>query len=382
MTTSELIEDAAHLETLANQWDQLAVAAGEPFRSPHWMLPWWEHASPPGAQLRVVAVSDGDTLVGLAPLYREPGRSTVSRYRFLSAPAALRTGPLVRPGREADVMAEFCRVLGPVDPPADLITLDGVSTSEAWPQQMCSDWPGTRPPRLLHDIARPAPWLDLTGSTYEGWLAAKSKNFREQMRRRRRKLDKMGASFRLTEDEADLERDLDSFIRLHHARWKERGGSGVLSNAVERMLPVVARRLLPEGRFRLWTLEVDEQAISSHLFVAAGGELSYWLGGFDEEWSAQQPSLQVLITAIEDAWARDDRRVDLGGGGQAYKYRLADSVEMLEWSYFVPRGPRYARARADLLPTLTKRAVLARIPDGSKDRVKRALGRATSGAGL
>ena len=382
MTTCELIEDVARLEALGDGWDQLAVDAGEPFRSPHWMLPWWEHASPAGARLRVVAVTDGDALVGLAPLYSDPRRSSVSRYRFLSAPAALRTGPLVRPGHEAEVMHEVCRILGPVDPPADLITLDGVSTRDGWPQQMRSAWPGGRPPRVLHDISRPAPWLDLSQGTYETWLASKSKNFREQMRRRRRKLEKMGATFRLTKNESEVEADLDSFIRLHHSRWKERGGSGVLTNAVERMLPTVAGRLLAGGRFRLWTLEVDGRAISSHLFIAAGGDVSYWLGGFDEEWSAQQPSLQVLIVAIEDAWARGDRRVDLGGGGQSYKYRLADLVETLEWSYFVPAGPKYARSRAELLPTLTKRAVLARIPKESKDRVKRALGRATSGAAL
>jgi CelD/BcsL family acetyltransferase involved in cellulose biosynthesis len=277
-------------------------------------------------------------------------------------------------------MTEVCRVLGAVDPPADLIILDGVSVGERWPDELRVRWPGGRRPELLRDIARPAPAVDLGARTYEDWLAAKSKNFREQMRRRRRKLDKMGASFRLTEDARGSERDIESFIRLHHSRWQGRGGSGVLTNAVERMLPAVASGLLSKSRFRLWTLEIEQRAISSHLFIAAGGEVSYWLGGFDEAWSAQQPSLQVLIAAIEDAWARGDRRVDLGGGGQAYKYRLADSVENLHWSYLVPHGSGYGRTRVELFPRLAKRALLARIPNDAKDRVKRVLGRPTSGA--
>jgi CelD/BcsL family acetyltransferase involved in cellulose biosynthesis len=145
------------------------------------------------------------------------------------------------------------------------------------------------------------------------------------------------------------------------------------------MLRAVADALGPQGRFRVWVLEVDATPISCQVLVAAGGELAYWLGGFDETWAQQQPSLQTLVAAAEHAWAVGDRRLDLGAGGQSYKYRLADGEDTLEWRVLVPRGRRQLPALAGMAPRHGTRAVVERLPQDLKDRVKRSLGRPVSG---
>jgi hypothetical protein len=61
-----------------------------------------------------------------------------------------------------------------------------------------------------------------------------------------------------------------------------RGGSGVLSRRVERMLEAASVDLVTDLRLRLWTLELSGTTISAQIFLAGGGEVSYWLGGFDE----------------------------------------------------------------------------------------------------
>ncbi|MGH2754721.1 MAG: GNAT family N-acetyltransferase, partial [Actinomycetota bacterium] len=216
----------------------------------------------------------------------------------------------------------------------------------------------------------PAPVLQLRATSFDDWFAGKSSNFRQQMRRGRRKLEEEGAVFRMSRDVDELARDLQAFAELHHSRWDERGGSRALSPAVEVMLLEAGRTMLSSGGFRLWSLEIAGRIVSSHLFLAAGGEVAYWLGGFDEQWAAQKPSMQVLLEAVRHAWASGDERVDLGGGGQDYKYRFTDQREMLEWSTIVPPGLRYQATRVSLSTVRVRRKLVSKLGPRAQARLR------------
>ena len=60
-------------ETLADGWDALAATAprATPFSSAAWNLACWGQLG--HGRLLVLAFERGGTLVGVAPLYREPG---------------------------------------------------------------------------------------------------------------------------------------------------------------------------------------------------------------------------------------------------------------------------------------------------------------------
>ena len=374
----ELVEDLTGAEALRGPWDDLAVAAGAPFGAPAWCLAWWRHVAPPRARLAIVAVRDGPRLAAVAPMYGTRRRTGVTTYRFLGTGASLRGLPVAEPGSEAAAAAAIVEVLADLPDRPDVVAFDGVPADDPWPELLAGSWTARRAPWAHRHRSMPAPTLRLDGATYESWLASRSRNFRSQLGRRHRQLERAGASLRLVSDPDDLEDALGAFAELHHRRWAGRGGSGVLDGRVEQMLRDVAADLAPLGRFRVWVLEVDGTPISCQIFVGAGGELAYWLGGFDEAWAQQRPALQTIVAALEHAWAVGDRRVDLGGGGQSYKYRLADGEEVLDWRVLVPPGPRRVVARATLAPRHGTRAVLERLPQDLKDRVKRLLGRPVS----
>ena len=109
------------------------------------------------------------------------------------------------------------------------------------------------------------------------------------------------------------------------------------------------------GRLRVWTIEIDGKVIAADLWLAAGGELSWWLTGFDDDWHAQTPTLQLLVAALEHAWASGDRHVDFGAGEQLLKSRLAEEEERLDWLLLVPRGQPVTALR--LLPRGIKRRI-------------------------
>ena len=94
--------------------------------------------------------------------------------------------------------------------------------------------------------------------------------------------------------------------------------------------------------------------------------------GFDERFAAEKPSMQALLAAIEEGFARHDRRMDLGGGGQDYKYRLADGEDTVG---LPPAGrarpPLPADPRCSWRPARRKRAVGRHLPDGVRSRLRR-----------
>jgi CelD/BcsL family acetyltransferase involved in cellulose biosynthesis len=136
------------------------------------------------------------------------------------------------------------------------------------------------------------------------------------------------------------------------------------------MLTDVARELVAEGRFRLWTIQRDGQPIAAHVFLAAGGDTSYWLGGYHKDWAAQHPSLVAILAAIEHAWRVGDRRLDLGGGPQPYKKRFASGEDTLAWTTLVPRGPRHWRTRLSLAPRHGYAALARHLSDETKERIR------------
>ena len=144
-----------------------------------------------------------------------------------------------------------------------------------------------------------------------------------------------------------------------------------LNPSVERTLAEAGRELLPSGRFRLVWIKAEGRVISALAFLAAGGEVSYWNGGFDEDWASEQPSMRALIVAIEDAFARSESRIDLGGGAEPYKYRLADGEDTLETVMIAPKGGLYPLTRLQLAPGRLRAGLSRRLPQAARERLRK-----------
>ncbi len=371
-----LLESLDTVEPHIEAWDGLATAARLPYCTPAWMLGWWKHARPDGARLRVAVAVDGAELAGIAPCYavREHG---VEHIRLLASPISHRTQPFAAAGRERAVADALAPELAGARP--GIVAFDGVADDSPWPGLLTDAWPGRRRPGRRVTETMGAPLITLAGLDFDAWFAARSSNFRSQMRRARRSLEEQGATVRLASTPAEIEQDIEAFIRLHHARWDPRGGSDALDEGVERMLHEVAPDLVASGRLRLASVATADATVAVQVIVAAGGEASYWLGGFDDDWARSKPALVALLAAVEDAFAREDERFDLGGGTQDYKLRFADGQEQLEWTSVVPRGARGALDWALLAPSRA-RGALARATYEPRAAVRRRLRRGGAGA--
>jgi CelD/BcsL family acetyltransferase involved in cellulose biosynthesis len=346
--STSLIQDPSEFDGLRASWDALAVAVRSPFGCPAWAEAWWRHLAPNRARLAVVAVHAGDELVGLAPFY-STHRFGVTELRLLSGGLASRLGILAVSGQEREVATAIAEALANLDPSPDVFRWEAIDADAQWPELLSSGWPGDESHRLQDQGERSAPVIYLGQESYEEWLAGKDREFRRKIRRRRRNIEAEGATFRCA-NLATLSRDLESFARLHFARWEGRGGSTIPAGAVP-MLQEVGETLIEAGRFRLWLIDgPDGEAISASVLLAAGGVVASWNKGFDERWSRYAPGVLTAQAAIADAFERGEDVFDLGGGKTDYKARLADEDQPVAWCMSYPPGLRHPLTVLEKLP--------------------------------
>lgn len=366
--SAHVVDDPAALGPYVERWDELAVSCGRPYCAPAWMLGWWRNAAPERSRLVVVAAVEDGSLIGIAPFFAV-GRPGFTRYRLLSAPICSPTEPLAAAGRESDCARVFARALADQRPRPTLVEFDGIGADSRWPPLLREVWPGHRRPSERCDYSLPAPGVPLDGIDLDSYLASRSRNFRNQLTSKRRRFESDGARYGMPEAPEDVDGALDAFARLHYARWRDAGGSAALDEGVEKMLRDAARELVAAGRMRIYTIHVGDQVASVQLFLAAGGVTNYWLGAYDPRWSDFGPGNQGVFQAITDALARSERLIDLGPGGQPYKFRFADAEQQLDWLALAPGRPGSAVLRARRTRRLVREMAARRLPDRARRAV-------------
>jgi CelD/BcsL family acetyltransferase involved in cellulose biosynthesis len=174
-------------------------------------------------------------------------------------------------------------------------------------------WGGLVGGRLIsthHD-----PVLRFDGMSWEDFLASRSKNFREQVRRRERKIVReIGLSFRLADDPDRLEADLDSLFRLHAVRWGQ-DTTGVFEGIGPDFHRAFAADALRRGWLRLWLADVEGETVAAWYGWRFGGSEWYYQAGRDQRFDKLSLGFVLLTHTLREA-CRD--------GVDAYHFLLGD----------------------------------------------------------
>jgi CelD/BcsL family acetyltransferase involved in cellulose biosynthesis len=377
MSRLQLIEDLDAAEQIAPAWDELARSCALPLCAPGWMLAWWRNVAPPGSLLRIAAVhDDAGELIGVAPWFAGTGPHGRMDVRFLGAELSDRVDVLCRPGCEREVAGALRSALREMQPRPDLVAFEAVPAASRWTRRLAEGARGRLTFAPYRNSTYPAPAVTLPEGPPGSWLAGRSSNFRSQMGRMRRRLESRGGAVRALHNPDEVQSALGSLLALHAARWRGRSeDSNLLRDGVAGLLAAAAAALGPE-RLRLFAVDVGGELVSVQLFLAAGGEVKYWNGGWSEEHADVKPSMLTILAALEDAIARGERRLDLGVGTHEYKLRFADSEDMLTWGGVIVRNRRWARTRAELAPRVLRyraKRLVAALPRPAAERVEAAL---------
>jgi CelD/BcsL family acetyltransferase involved in cellulose biosynthesis len=333
------------LDTLRLEWSMLAERTRNVFATWEWISTWWHHFGR-DRELLVTTCRSGPELMAILPLYVWSARP-VRVLRFLGHGPSDELGPIDAAADQPSVAGAFRAALAQLD--WDILLGEQLAAGKRW---------GTR--LNARPVSREGnPVLRFGEGGWEGFLATRSSNFREQVRRRPRRLAREHhVRYRLVDGSRDLQEELDVLFHLHTLRWQ--GRSPFLTDALfHRSFAATA---FQRGWLRLWFLEIDGRPAAALYGFRFAGTESYYQAGRDPSWDGYAPGFVLLAHAIRRAAEDGMSEYRLLRGGESYKYRFANMDAGVE-TIALSRGPVTGAAVRFLPTTLTARRVLRRASD-------------------
>lgn len=321
--TVEVITDAASLEPLEGEWQDLWARCprARVFQRPEWLLPWRRHLGPTAP--RVLALRRGGALVGLVPLacFRRGdqrvlgllGGGVSDVLDALIAPAHLDAAAdalhqhLARPSERWDVL--------------DLERLPPGSPLLA---------PGLLPGRDEVDVQEVCPVLRLPGCVAD-LRDVVSRRLLAELDAARRRLARLGqvsiARVRGDAVPAALERLLQ---HRGGERWSRRSAAGALADPkVQAFHREAAAALERSDLLRVHALRLDGRDVALLHALRDRDRVACYLGWFDPALERHDPVGLLLRAAIEDAVRAGARTLDFLSGREPWKYRWGGRDEPL-----------------------------------------------------
>lgn len=325
------VQEPADLDSLESEWRELADRSRNLFATWEWMTVWWQHFGA-GKQLLLQECRDDDgRLRVLLPLYRSR-TGPVRLLRFLGHGAGDWQGPIFAPGDEASAYAAWQR-LASATSGWDLLLAEQLPAEHGWSERLSA--------RVLRREGAPVLWFH--GRSWDDYLAGRSANFRQELRRRERRLRREhDIAFRFCDDAARLDDDLTTLFRLHDARWPGIA-SDALSGTRAEFHRSFAHAALERGWLRLWSLEVDgAPAAMWYGFRFADCEW-YYQAGRDAEWDRLSVGTVLLAHTVREACESGALAYRFLRGAEPYKLRFSDEDPGLE-TFAISAGRRGAIA--------------------------------------
>jgi CelD/BcsL family acetyltransferase involved in cellulose biosynthesis len=171
-----------------------------------------------------------------------------------------------------------------------------------------------------------SPVLPLDHAGWDAYLATRSANFRQQLRRRERALARdHDLRYRLTESPEELAADLEELFSLHARRWARSPVPSAFSGSALEFHRELAAVALERGWLRLWTMELDGRPAAAWYGFRFGGVESYYQAGRDPDREHGSIGLVLLAHSVRAALEDGMREYRFLRGGEDFKRRFTDS---------------------------------------------------------
>ena len=307
----EIICNAEAVAALVPEWRDLwRHTKATPFQSPDWLTPWWDVFAP--GELRIVAVRDGGTLVGLAPLYREQGR-----YGSRLLPIGISLSDYVDVLFGAECTDAASQIAAGI---RDMKDIDEVELGELRPQSQAMDIPVPSGWQRMATAGSVCPVL-APPERVEALRTAIPPSRLRHLRTARHRAGRRGEVAIIEGDVDNAEALLSDLVRLHTARWSGQGEGGVFADPrVAHFHAAALPHLMKEGLVRLYGLSINNDMAGVYYgFVHRQNAYAY-LCGYDPDFAFESPGAVLLGHAIEQAAREGATEFHFLRGQEAYKY--------------------------------------------------------------
>jgi len=301
------------------EWHELASTSELPsaFADPAWILAWWRNYGEDHDPWLYALEDREGSLRGIAPLALR--RSSLARTLTLAGGAwnGLETLPCA-PGAESELSTSLLEALAERCREWDVWRVQRLPTASDLARTLLDGGGALR--AAAHDV-RLQPFIALPKDveTYEAHFGAKQRN---TLRRKWRKLIELGAVARMVSDPEEIEPALRVLLDLRRQRAIAQGQRYEhMDTRFERFLLEAISGLLPNG-VHLWTLQLGEHTLATHLNLVQGPREHSYLLGLGDDHVNLSPGNALEHHAIHEAIREGRAELDFGPGRDTYKYRL------------------------------------------------------------
>lgn len=352
----------ADFDSLQNDWTRLIKinSAHSVFQSWEWQRTWWKYYGINHA-LRIIVAYQDNQVVAILPLYIQSNKLmrilNVNVMRFLgvggdTSPDYL--GLIGLQDQNEEVLNLIVDVILDMKKEWDSLNFTSMETRTVFITKLINKCSKVSYPTKL-SVDSNILYVKLK-TTWDEYLLDLSSNRRSQIRRSRRKFEKLpGSKFYIWENGKDLSTAIDHLAKLHLKRWKGRSDSYSFSSSEYLMFHhEVVQLLFPKDLIRLCCLELDGNIIAMLYCYKWNGRYYYFQSGIDPDYGHLKPGSVLMGYAIEQAIIEGQDVFDMLKGDYDFKRSLAKQ-ENITWLLTVYKNSllgKLMRLRLEVLPRL------------------------------
>ena len=289
----------AELGELREQWAELTASAAEPnaFAEQWFFEAALVHLAAPG-DLRIVAVSEGERLIGLLPVHGSGryGRIPVRHLRNWMHPHCFLGTPLVSAGAEEDFWTAVLRFLDRQQWAAGFFHIESLTEDGPVHRGLTAAARGLgRSCDIVHRKRRALLESGLSPQEYYELNVRKKK--RKELKRLSARLGELGAvEARTLADASELRSWCDDFLALEKSGWKGESGSALgCAPETDRFFREAVAAAFAAGKLDFLRLDLDRRPLAMLVnFVTPPGGFSFKIA-IDEEFARFSPGVLIQL---------------------------------------------------------------------------------------
>ncbi len=339
MYSIRVVTTLEEFKTLAERWNSLLrqTASDNVFLTWEWLYTWAKHYLGEHHLWILLVYKENSELVGIAPLYiariKMYGGLNLRDMRFLGTRGVSSSylDLIVAEKHKKAVCEQFYRHLhGEARSLWDFLTLSEIPCSSSTIDILGGF---VQEAGEVLEIAgmTACPVIELS-SCLGDFIQGISRNERYNIQRKRKRLKRAGCvSYGRATSVHDVEKEMDTFIQLHQARWEQKGSRGVFGRPhCQKFHRDITRLFGERGWVNLDFLMLDGEAIAGIYGYTYNGRYYFYLPGFNPDSLPQaSPGILLLFHRIEEAVREGYREFDLLRGFEDYK---------MAWASFIRRS--------------------------------------------
>ncbi|MCU7853784.1 MAG: GNAT family N-acetyltransferase [Candidatus Thiodiazotropha sp. (ex Monitilora ramsayi)] len=165
----------------------------------------------------------------------------------------------------------------------------------------------------------------------DGFLSTLSRNRRQKIRQKTRKLSKLGSIRYEISTDASKQTMFNSLVDMENSGWKGTRGTSLKKDNKQRLF---FQQALAHEEVSVHALKIDDTLIASHLSVVSAGIMYIYKIAFDESYKQYSPGELLLIETIRHLDSSKIKNINLVTNLSWHQHLSNASLPLLQCKYY------------------------------------------------